>query len=357
MNLYKQAAHLVDVLDDTAVKEAEHLQGQLTKPLGSLGKLEVIGNRLAGIARRCPPPIPMNAHVVIFAADHGVHEEGVSPWPQEVTAQMVGNFLEGGAAINVIARTVGAAVTVVDAGVATPISSREGLISAPIAKGTQNLAKTSAMSVFEAEAALDLGVEVADNLIGEGVDLIVLGDMGIANTTVSATLIAQLVGVEAPSVTGRGTGIDDSTFLHKAEVIRRALERISEFPHINDDPVRVLAEIGGFEIGAIAGLVLGAASKRVPIVIDGVIATAGALLASTITPLCSFYCFAGHLSVEPAAKIALDHMGLDPILDLSMRLGEGTGAALAIPIIQASARILSEMATFSAAGVSSADEV
>jgi len=332
----------------SAATAAEH-HDRLTKPRGSLGRLEDIGVRLCAIAGACPPPVPEPVTVAVFAGDHGVVAEGVTPWPQEVTAQMVANFCAGGAAINVLARHAGADVVVVDVGVAAPIVvEADNLVRRSVRPGTRNLAEESAMTSDEATAALDVGAEVAANAVAGGARLLVTGDMGIGNTTASAALVAAFTGRSAVEVTGRGTGIDDAMLMRKRAVVERALGRL---PH-GASPLTVVSEVGGLEIAALAGFVVGAAASRVPVVVDGVIATAAALVAVAFVPAAAGYLFAGHRSTEPGASVALDALGLVPVLDLDMRLGEGSGAALAIPIVQAAAKVLREMATFDSAGVS-----
>ncbi len=351
MQRYESAGREVVPVDEEARAEAARRQLSLTKPPGALGMLEEVGNQLSAIAGRCPPPVPVTPWVVVFASDHGVLAEGVSPWPQEVTGQMVRNFARGGAAINVIARTVGASVKVVDIGMATDLPGEVDVVKARVRNGTGNIAREQAMSREEASVALDAGVAVAHELTGGGADLLVTGDMGIGNTTPSAAVIAVLTGSDVAEVTGRGTGIDDDTFSRKLEVVRKALSRATSAGMVRSDGLSVLGQLGGLEIAGIAGLVIGAASRRVPVLIDGVIAAAGALVAASICPAAGGYCIAGHLSVEPGARAALRSLGLRPLLDLSMRLGEGTGAALAVPIVGAAARLLCEMATFESAGV------
>lgn len=369
-------------VDAEAARTADERQSHLTKPPGALGDLEVLGSRLAAIARTCPPPVPKRPVVAVFAGDHGVLAEGVSPWPAEVTAQMVGNFLAGGAAINVIAREVGAAVVAVDVGVATPIPeppparSEQGaappraaagsdlshggrLVSAKVRPGTADIVLEPAMSVEEAHQAIQVGLTVADRLVDQGADLLVTGDMGIGNTTPSAALVAALTGWPARAVTGRGTGISDETFEKKIEVIDSALSRVAGAHDVaatalSSLPADVLlAELGGLEIGAIAGMVIGGALREVPVLVDGVISLAGALVATALAPAAGGYLVAGHRSVEPGATAALEHLGIEPLLDMRLRLGEGTGACLAVPAVRAAALILREMATFGDAGVSS----
>lgn len=346
---WRQAVAGLTPLDHTATAEAAALHDRLAKPRGALGRLEDVGIHLAGIAGTCPPPVPDPVAVVVFAGDHGVLAEGVTPWPQEVTAQMVAAFCAGGAAINVLARQVGARVTVVDVGVAADLDPAPGLLLRKVRPGTANLATGPAMTVDEAAQALDVGAEVAAAVVAGGARCLVTGDMGIGNTTASAAVIAALTGRAAVDVTGRGTGIDDDTWRRKVSVVERALARTGPV----DDQLAVLASLGGLEIAALAGFVLGGAAARVPVVVDGVIALAGALVAAALAPGCVDYCLAGHRSTEPGATAALDHLGLAPLLDLGLRLGEGTGACLAVPVVQAAARILGEMATLDGAGVTS----
>jgi nicotinate-nucleotide--dimethylbenzimidazole phosphoribosyltransferase len=332
--------------------EATELSDGLTKPRGSLGRLEALGAQLSAISRRCPPPVPEPVTVCVFAGDHGVVTEGVTPWPQEVTAQMVANFCAGGAAINVLARHTGAEVVVVDVGVATPVPAEApNLLRCNVRPGTANLSAGPAMSPEEAVAALDVGVEAAARCVADGAALLVTGDMGIGNTTPSAALIAVLTGHDARVVTGRGTGIDDATLATKTRVVDRAIGRL----HPGAPTLEVLAEVGGLEIAALAGFMVGGAAAEVPVVLDGVIATAAALVAAAFAPAVVGYLIAGHRSSEPGAAVALEHLGLEPVIDLGLRLGEGTGAALAVPTVQAAAKILREMATFDSAGVTDKD--
>jgi nicotinate-nucleotide--dimethylbenzimidazole phosphoribosyltransferase len=347
--------------DPVAMAAARALQGRLTKPTGSLGALEHLSERLAGLAGACPPPMPEPAAVAIFAGDHGVHAQRVSPWPQEVTAQMVANFMAGGAVVNAFARQVGASVAVIDVGVATPLpppARHEGSDDPPgraarlqarrVRAGTGDMTVGPALTRAEALAALVVGVEVAAGLLDGGARVLVAGDMGIANTTPAAALIAAYTGAPAPAVTGRGTGVDDATYARKVAVVAAALDRHRPDPA---DPVGVLAAVGGLEHAAIAGFLLCAAARRTPVVVDGVIAVAGALAAAALAPDAVAAMVAGHRSTEPGATVALRHLGLDPLLDLGMRLGEGTGALLALPLVGAAVRVLHEVATFDSAGV------
>jgi len=344
---FDEAASRVGPPDAAAAEEARRRHDRLTKPAGSLGRLEDAGVRLCAIAGFCPPPVPQPAAVGVFAGDHGVLAEGVSPWPQEVTAQMVANFCAGGAAVNVLAAHVGADVIVVDVGVAGDLPAHPRLRSAKVRRGTANLADGPAMTLSEARQALDVGAQLAAGLAESGTRCLLTGDMGIGNTTPSAALIAALTGRAALEVTGRGTGIDDERWAVKVRVVESAVSRAGDVT----DPVELLATIGGLEIAALAGFVIGGAAARLPVLLDGVIAGAAALVATAILPECAGYLFAGHRSTEPGATAALDHLELKPLIDLDLRLGEGTGACLALPVLQGAAKILRDMATFESAGV------
>lgn len=346
MSLLSQTLAAISPPSRTAASEADARQALLTKPRGSMGRLEDVGSQLAGIAGSCPPPIPQHPAIAVFAADHGVHAQGVTPWPQEVTAQMVANLAAGGAVVNALARQIGASVTVVDVGVATDLPDAPNLLRHKVAHGTADMTQGSAMSRAQALEALEAGIAVASALVDSGADLLVSGDMGIANTTASAALIAALTGHEPAQVTGRGTGIDDAMLAHKTAVVERALARVDR-----SEPVAVLAQVGGLEHAALAGYLLGGAARRVPVVLDGVIAVSAALVASALSPQAASYWIAGHVSAEPGARAALAHLGMTPLLDLDLRLGEGSGAALAVPLVQSAARLLGEVATFDSAGV------
>nr|WP_030502211.1 nicotinate-nucleotide--dimethylbenzimidazole phosphoribosyltransferase [Micromonospora purpureochromogenes] len=342
-------------LDEAAMAAAGELQGRLTKPAGSLGALEPLSVRLAGLAGACPPPLPEPAAVAIFAGDHGVHAQGVTPWPQEVTAQMIANFLAGGAVVNAFARQAGATVTVVDVGVATPIPGAESadpagprLVSANVRPGTRDMTVTAALTRDEARTAVETGIRVAGELIDAGAGILLTGDMGIGNTTPSATLIAAFSGVDAEAATGRGAGVDDETYARKVAVVRAALARHEPDPA---DPLGVLAAVGGLEHAALTGLILGAAARRVPVLLDGVIAVSAAVAAAAFAPDAVGAMVAGHRSAEPGATAALRHLGLEPLIDLGLRLGEGTGALLALPVVTGAVRVLHEVATFDSAGV------
>jgi nicotinate-nucleotide--dimethylbenzimidazole phosphoribosyltransferase len=341
-------------LDAKALGEAWDRQKRMTKPAGSLGMLEIISAQLCGLSRKCPPPIPEPACVAIFAGDHGVHAQGVTPWPQEVTAQMVGNFLAGGAVVNAFAGQLGAEVCVVDVGVAAELppaleSGRTtGLLPRKVRPGTGDMTQGPAMTREEVMRALEVGIETARDLVAAGNKALVTGDMGIANTTAAAALISVFTGEDPAAVTGRGTGIDDETHARKVGVIRQALELHRPDP---SDPIGVLAAVGGLEHAAIAGFLLGAASLRTPVILDGVIAGSAALVAKAIAPEVLAACIAGHRSAEPGHKAALAKLGLRPLIDLDLRLGEGTGALLALPLVQSAARAMHEVATFDSAGV------
>jgi len=333
-------------VDQAAMLEAQARMDRQTKPRGSLGRLEEFAKRFIAIAGQ---DRVRKKVVVTFAADHGVADEGVSAFPREVTAQMVYNFLNGGAAINALARHVGADVIVVDMGVDHDFTSAEGLLQKKIARGTGNFRKGAAMTRQQALQALETGMEIALSCKSAGVNLIGTGDMGIANTTASAAIASVLTGLEADQVTHRGTGIDDSALKRKLLVIEEGLRLNRPDPQ---DPIDVLAKVGGFEIGGIAGLILGCALAKIPVVIDGFISTAGALIACGLHRHVRDYLFAAHQSVEIGHAHMLERIGLQPIFDLGMRLGEGTGAALAMGVIEASLQAYREIATFADAGVS-----
>ncbi|HET8600351.1 MAG TPA: nicotinate-nucleotide--dimethylbenzimidazole phosphoribosyltransferase [Segeticoccus sp.] len=336
-------------VDGDAVRAAQERQSRLTKPPGSLGRLEDLGARLCGMYAVCPPPLPEPVAVAVFAGDHGVHAQGVTPWPQEVTAQMVANFLAGGAVINALGRQLAAEVVVVDVGVAAEVPEAPGLLSRNVARGTADMTLGPAMTTGQAVQAVEVGIEVAERLVRDGHRLVVTGDMGIANTTASAALIGALTGASPEVVTGRGTGVDGDVLRTKVQVVRQALERNG----IGGDSsaMDVLAAVGGLEHAGLVGLLLGAAARHTPVVLDGVIACSAALVAHALCPDAVGYWVAGHRSAEPAATVALEHLGLEPLVDLGLRLGEGSGAALAVPLVQAAARVLREVATFDAAGV------
>ena len=333
-------------LDDSAIAAAHALQARLTKPAGSLGALEALATRLAGLAGECPPPMPEPATVAIFAGDHGVHAQGVTAWPQEVTAQMVANFAAGGAVVNAFARQARVGVTVVDVGVAGTVHAADGVLDRKIRAGTRDLSVEPAMSRDEALRAVEVGIEVAEHLVAGGARALLTGDMGIANTTAAAALIAAFTHADPAAVTGLGTGIDSETHARKVAVVTAAVVRLEV-----DDPIDVLAAVGGLEHAALAGFILRGAALRVPVILDGVIAASAALVAAALAPAAIGAMVAGHRSAEPGATVALDHLELRPLVDLGLRLGEGTGAVLALPIVASAVRVLHEVATFDSAGV------
>ncbi|AQZ69676.1 Nicotinate-nucleotide--dimethylbenzimidazole phosphoribosyltransferase [[Actinomadura] parvosata subsp. kistnae] len=339
--------------DPRVLAEARAHQDRLTKPRGSLGALEEVAVRLAGAAGTTPPPMPEPAALAIFAADHGVHARGVSPWPQEVTVQMVANFLAGGAVANAFAAQAGASVTVVDVGVAADLPDAPGLVNHKIAYGTADLSQGPAMTVDQAVQALEAGIVVARDLVAKGARCLITGDMGIANTTASAALVSAFTGKDPAEVTGRGTGIDDETYELKVGIVRAALRAnaVTDPASSPSETLRALAAVGGFEHAAIAGFILGGAALRVPVILDGVIAGAAALVAAAFDPAAVDHCVAGHRSAEPGHTAALAHLGLRPLVDLELRLGEGTGGLLAHPMVCAAVRVMHDVATFDSAGV------
>jgi nicotinate-nucleotide--dimethylbenzimidazole phosphoribosyltransferase len=328
---------------------AQQRLDSLTKPQGSLGRLEEFAKRLVAITGKKMPSLLTKKAIFTFAGDHGVVEEGVSLFPKEVTIQMVYNFLKGGAAINVLARHAGADEVVVDIGVDYDFDNDQHLLTKKVLKGTKNMRKGPAMTRQEAEKCVDTGIEIALEYAKNDYSIFGTGDMGIGNTTPSSAIAAVMTGIPVPKVTGRGTGISDDTLAHKIQVIEDSLALNKPDP---TDPIDVLSKVGGAEIGGIAGLILGAASQRIPVVIDGFISTAGALIAYAIEPTAKEYMFAAHNSVEIGHKAMLEAINLRPMLDLELRLGEGTGAALGMSIIEAGLKIYLEMATFDEAGVS-----
>lgn len=333
--------------DEAAKRAAEHKIDRLTKPPGSLGRLEEIARQIAGITGELNPDLSGKA-VVVMAGDHGVCAEGVSAFPAEVTPQMVLNFLNGGAAVNVLARHVDATVVCVDIGVNAELSHPDLLVR-KIRPGTDNIAVGPAMSRDEAVRAVEVGIAVAADLAARGCRLLATGEMGIGNTTPSSALLAALTGADVAAVVGRGTGIGDEALGRKRDVIRRALA--VNRPNA-DDPLDVLAKVGGFEIAGLVGVILGAAANRCPVVVDGFISSAAALVASRLAPLSAGCMLPSHLSDELGHRLLLEQIGLRPLLQMDMRLGEGTGAVMAFPIVEAAMKLMNEMATFESAGVS-----
>jgi nicotinate-nucleotide--dimethylbenzimidazole phosphoribosyltransferase len=333
--------------DREIVKRIVVRLNQLTKPPGSLGRLEELAIWYTAISGKLQNNVQKKT-IVTFAGDHGVADESVSAYPKSVTAQMVYNFLNGGAAVNILAKHVNAEVRVVDMGVDHDFNNLAGLIHRKVARGTQNIASGPAMTREQAFECVAIGIGLADDLAADGVSILGTGDMGIANTTSSSAIVSVMTGQSVRRVTGRGTGLNEAAWEHKVKVIERAIA--INRPESNDS-FDVLAKIGGFEIGGIAGLIIGSASHGIPVVLDGFISTAGALIAVGLQPDIKDYLCAAHRSAEPGHAVALEHLKLKPLLELEMRLGEGTGAALGIGLVEAAVRILNEMATFEEAGV------
>lgn len=347
----KRLKEILEKITPVSLELESEIQGRLdslTKPQGSLGRLEELAKRYCLIMGTTFPKLPKKC-VLVFAGDHGIVEDGVSLYPQEVTAQMVYNFINGGAAINVLARHVGAEVKVIDMGVKGDLQDVKGLINKKIAHGTKNISKEMAMTREQAIDSVLAGFDVAVNIIESGYDLIATGDMGIGNTTPSSAITSAITGKAVEEVTGRGTGIGDESLANKIRLIKRTLEVNS---HLFTDPIGILAGVGGFEIGGICGAIIGAAFMKRPVVVDGFISGAGAVLAVALNPKIRDYIFTSHKSVERGHVAQLSYIGVEPVLDLDMRLGEGTGAALSMSIIDAGLKIYLEMATFKEAKVS-----
>jgi len=338
----------IQPLDGKSMAIAKARQDQLTKPAGSLGRLETLSIQLAGITGKPRPQVAHKA-VLCCAGDHGVVAEGVSAYPQAVTAQMVANILSGGAAISVLSRHAGIRVKVIDVGVAATLPAHPDLYEFKIAAGTRNMARGPAMTLEEAARAIEVGIAVLESELSAGLDIVATGEMGIGNTTPATAIVAAITGLPVAKVTGRGTGLDDVGMARKIKVIERALAVNQPNPK---DPLDVLAKVGGYEIGAIAGIALAAAAHRIPVVIDGFISTAGALIAVGLCEQVKDYCIASHNSAEVGHRATWAHLGLEPLLDLGLRLGEGTGAVLAIQLVEAACYVLNEMATFESARVS-----
>lgn len=338
----------IQPLDQEAMASARARQDLLTKPQGSLGRLEKLSTQIAGITGQVRPHINHKV-VTIMAGDHGVVVEGVSAFPQEVTPQMVLNFLRGGAAINVLSKHVGARVVIVDMGVASPMDAHPQLVNRKIGFGTANMAKGPAMTREQAVASIMSGIEIVEEELERGLDILATGDMGIGNTTPSAAIAAVVTERCASEIVGRGTGVDDEGLRRKVLAVENALKINQPDPC---DGLDILSKVGGFEIGGLAGAILGAAANRRPIIIDGFISTAAAIIAATIAPRVKEYLIAAHCSQELGHRLMMEWLGVTPLLDMNMRLGEGTGAALAMSLVEASCKILDEMATFGEAGVS-----
>lgn len=347
MNIIQTTLARIKPVNPEMLQQAQTRLDNKTKPPGSLGRLEEFARRMAAISGGFEPDTAKKV-IFTFAGDHGIVEEGVSLYPSEVTRQMVFNFLNGGAGVNVLARHSGAEVRVVDVGVDFDFGDTPGMIHAKVARGTRNFARGPAMTRDEALAAMQVGIDLADQCKSEGIGLVGTGEMGIGNTTPSSAMIAVISGIPLRELTHRGTGINDATLENKIRVIEQGVALNKPDP---SDPLDVLTKVGGLEIAAIAGLVMGCAANSIAVVIDGFISTAGALIASELHPNVRDYVFAAHRSVEIGHRFMLERIGADPILDLDFRLGEGTGAALAMGLIEAGVKVLKEMATFDEAGV------
>jgi nicotinate-nucleotide--dimethylbenzimidazole phosphoribosyltransferase len=352
MEILNRTVEAIKPPDKAAMAKARARQDDLTKPTGSLGRLEELSVQLAGIQRIASPRIEQKA-VITMAGDHGVLAENIGNWPQEVTAQMVENFLNGGAGINVLARLAGARIVFVDMGVASDLKPHPQLTVRKVGYSTANMCQGPAMTAKQAVQAIEAGIDIVNSEADKGLDIVGTGDMGIGNTTASAAICAAITGKPAADVTGRGTGISDGQLQHKIEVIEKALA--INRPDVSK-PLDVLAKVGGFEIAGLVGVILGAAARRIPVVIDGFISGAAALTATALAPQARDYLIAGHVSAESGHPIMLELLGLKPLLNLNMRLGEGTGAALGILLAEAAVRTLNEMATFAEAGVSEGEE-
>ena len=348
MTLLDETLAAISPIDECYLSQAEAHQLTLTKPPGSLGMLETVGNRLCAISRKCPPPIPKQPSLTIFAGDHGIYRHHVSPWSQEVTLQMAANLASGGAGGSVLARSVGARLRVIDLGMITPLSADTGVENYRICDGTADFTVQPAMTMTEARAAVETRIAIAYPEIASGADLILPGEVGISNTTPAAALIAAFADADPVLVTGRGADSGDAMLQRKKQVVAAGLER---HKHLTD-PLELLAALGGLEHAGMVGLYLGAASKRVPIVLDGIISCSAALVAYRLCPAIAGYLIAGHVGAEPGIAVAHKQLGLTPLVSLGLRLGEGTGALCAVPLIQGGARILNDMATFGSASVS-----
>jgi nicotinate-nucleotide--dimethylbenzimidazole phosphoribosyltransferase len=351
-DLLNNTLKMIRPLDEKAMNEARARQNLLTKPEGSLGRLEDLSIQIAGIQRKAIPEINHKA-IITMAGDHGVVAEGVGNWPQEVTAQMVDNFLIGGAGINVMAKQAGARNIIVDIGIATEMKPHPKLISRKVTPGTGNIAAGPAMTPEQAVKAVETGIEIVNDEIARGLDIVGTGDMGIGNTTASSAICVAITGRNPSEVTGRGTGISDEQLEHKISIVEKALA--VNRPD-SSQPLDILAKVGGLEIGGLTGVILGSSAQGIPVVIDGFISGAAALIAVSLAPMCKDYLIASHVSAETGHHAMLEHMGLAPLLDLGLRLGEGTGAALGIFLCDTAVKVLSDMSTFAEAGVSESSE-
>ncbi|NLA29949.1 MAG: nicotinate-nucleotide--dimethylbenzimidazole phosphoribosyltransferase [Propionibacterium sp.] len=332
-----------------ALALAEERQNQLTKPPGSLGLLEAIGCQLSAITGEVPPPIPSHPILAVFAGDHGVYDQQITPWPQEVTVQMLINMCYGGASINALAPETGTAIWPVDIGIANTVPDAPGLRRLRVRNGTADFTKQPAMSVAEAQQAIEVGITLANEAIADGADVLLTGEVGLGNTTSAAALIAVLTDTDPELTTGRGSGSDDQMLNRKIDAIRRG---ITLHQPTAADPLGVLSALGGLELAGMAGFILGGAAHKTPVILDGVLSCASALIAVGLNPDVSGYLIAGHLGDEPGIRVALNRLGLPALCDLELRLGEGSGALIALSIVRAAARVLRDMATFADAGVS-----
>lgn len=351
---FDRAAAAVQPVDEAAAEAARVRHATLLKPPGSLGRLEDLGVRLAAIAGCCPPPVPEPAALAVFAGDHGVLAQGITPWPASVTATMFSAFVDGGAAVRVMAGRAGVRVVPVDVGIASALPGHvtaDRHVAHRIAHGTRDLATGPAMTRAEVDRALDLGAAVAAALVDEGARALLTGEMGIGNTTPTACLLSVFLDLDPALVTGRGTGIDDDRLAKKRAVVAAAVDRVRTRLGDRPEPRAAVAEVGGLELAALAGFVVGGAAAGVPVVVDGIIATASAVVAEALAPGIADRCVAGHRSAEPGAEEALTHLGLSPVLDLGLRLGEGTGSVLALPVLQTAAAVLRDMTTLADAGL------
>ncbi|MBI2487774.1 MAG: nicotinate-nucleotide--dimethylbenzimidazole phosphoribosyltransferase [Deltaproteobacteria bacterium] len=353
MSLLHRTIESIKPLNKEYIAYASERLDNLTKPKGSLGKLEEFARQVVAITENKKPSLDKKA-VFVLAGDHGVVEEGVSAYPREVTREMVYNFLRGGAGINALARHAGADVFIVDMGVDWYFEKTEGLITRKIKAGTKNLAKEPAMTNGEAIRSIEAGIGLAKEAVERGYNFIGVGDMGIGNTTSSSAVICAFTGLNPEELVGHGTGIDNQVWKHKVEVVKKALALHNSDPNF---PIDILSKVGGFEIGGIAGVILGATSKRVPVVVDGFVSTAGAVISLGLCPRVKDYIFFSHKSAEGGHGLVLQKLSVQPILDLDMRLGEGTGAVIGMFIIEAGVKAYNEMATFEEARVSRKEEI
>lgn len=343
-----QTLAAIQPIDETALVAAQQRQNELTKPAGSLGELEFIGNQLSAITGQVPPPVPEHPVLGVFAADHGVYAQQITPWPQEVTVQMLVNIAHGGAAVNALAGETGAQVWPIDIGVANDVPDAPGLRRHRVRNGTDDFTQGPAMSLAEAQEAIEVGITLANQAVDQGADILVTGEVGLGNTTAASVLVSAFTGTDAELTTGRGAGSDDDMLAHKVSVVRAGIARHRPDPA---DGLGVLAALGGLEQCGMAGFILGGAARRVPVVLDGVISCSAALAATALNPLVREYLIAGHQGEEPGIRIALAKLELPALVDLHLRLGEGSGGLVALSTVRCAARILRDMATFAEAGV------